>query len=148
MPEAKYNNIFDHDFGEIIAYLKTLPAVDNELDESKLNPLGRIISVFRGNLIPASIIDTQLRACQHQKPESQPQTEGTQPGSARCVMAMIYSERLFPVTKTDPKPPTLPVAALPEIGLCPNAEQRYAAATLQMGFCWARNLCRGIGSIR
>ena len=35
MPEAKYNNIFDHDFGEIIAYLKTLPAVDNELDESK-----------------------------------------------------------------------------------------------------------------
>ncbi|SVD58465.1 uncharacterized protein METZ01_LOCUS411319, partial [marine metagenome] len=57
MPKAKYNNIFDHDFGEIIAYLKTLPAVDNELDESKLNPLGCIISVFRGNLIPASIID-------------------------------------------------------------------------------------------
>ena len=57
MPKAKYNNIFDQDFGEIIAYLKTLPAVDNELDESKLNPLGRIISVFRGNLIPASIIN-------------------------------------------------------------------------------------------
>ena len=57
IPSDKYNTISDQDLGEIIAYLKTLPPVDNELDESKLNPLGRIISVFEGSLVPASIIE-------------------------------------------------------------------------------------------
>lgn len=57
MPSDHYNKISDEDLGAIIAYLKTLPPVDNELDESKLGPLGRILSVFAGGLLPATLID-------------------------------------------------------------------------------------------
>ena len=57
MPSEKFNKISDEDLGAIIAYLKTLPPVDNELEESGLAPLGRIISVFDGGLLPATLVD-------------------------------------------------------------------------------------------
>ena len=57
MPAEEYNKISDEDLGAMIAYLKTLLPVDNELAESSLGPLGRIIATFAGGLIPASLID-------------------------------------------------------------------------------------------
>ena len=57
MPSEHFNKISDEDLGAMIAYLKTLPPVDNELDESALAPLGRIIAVFDGSLLPATQID-------------------------------------------------------------------------------------------
>ena len=57
MPSEQYSKISDEDLGAIIAYLKTLPPVDNELDESGLGPLGRILAVFAGSLLPATLID-------------------------------------------------------------------------------------------
>ena len=57
MPSEVYHKISDEDLGAMIAYLKTLAPVDNELDESGLGPLGRIIASFAGGLLPASQID-------------------------------------------------------------------------------------------
>ena len=65
MPSEAFNKISDEDLGAIIAYLKTLPPVDNELDESGLGPLGRILAVFEGGLLPATLID-------HNAPRSTP----------------------------------------------------------------------------
>ena len=57
MPSEVFNKISDEDLGAMIAYLKTLPPVDNDLDESRLAPLGRILAVFEGSLLPATQID-------------------------------------------------------------------------------------------
>ena len=57
MPSEQFNKISDEDLGAIIAYLKTNPPVDNELGESGLGPLGRILAVFEGSLLPATLID-------------------------------------------------------------------------------------------
>jgi len=57
MPSEQYNRISDEDLGAMIAYLKTLAPVDNELGESNLGPLGRVIAVIAGGLLPASQID-------------------------------------------------------------------------------------------
>lgn len=57
MPSQVFNKISNEDLGAIIAYLKTLPPVDNELAESGLAPLGRILAVFEGSLLPAALID-------------------------------------------------------------------------------------------
>jgi|TARA_B100000809_G_scaffold45374_1_gene39741 mono/diheme cytochrome c family protein len=57
MPSDNYNNISDEDLGNMIAYLKTLPPVDNEQEEVGLGLVGRILTIFAGGLIPASQID-------------------------------------------------------------------------------------------
>ena len=65
MPAEEYNRISDDDLGATIAYLKTLPPVDNEVGESGLGPLGRTLASFVGGLIPASLIDHEA-----QRPQS------------------------------------------------------------------------------
>jgi len=57
MPAEEYNKISDEDLGAMIAYLKALPQVDNELEDSSLGPLACIIATFAGGLIPTSLID-------------------------------------------------------------------------------------------
>ena len=61
MPSEQFNKISDEDLGAIIAYLKTLPPVENELNESGLGPLGRILAGFAGGLLPATLIDHTVR---------------------------------------------------------------------------------------
>ena len=56
MPSQHFNEISDEDLGEIIAYLKNLPPVDNEV-ELKLGPLARIIALLEPDFFPARIID-------------------------------------------------------------------------------------------
>ena len=57
MPSDFFNKISDGDLGAIIAYLKVLPPVDNELPETSLGPLGRIITLLDSSILPATLID-------------------------------------------------------------------------------------------
>ena len=45
MPSKYYNKLSDADLGAVIAYIRSLPPVDNELPESNLRVLGRILLV-------------------------------------------------------------------------------------------------------
>jgi mono/diheme cytochrome c family protein len=59
MPSEYWNNIGDADLGAMIAYLKTLPPVDNVVPERSAGVSGRIaitVGLF-GELIPAQLID-------------------------------------------------------------------------------------------
>jgi mono/diheme cytochrome c family protein len=59
MPSDYFNAISDADLGAIIAYLETLPPVDNERTHVEINPLARLLidlGVF-GDLVRASKID-------------------------------------------------------------------------------------------
>lgn len=44
MPSAAYTFLSDDDLGAVIAYLKSIPPVDNELPKTHLNPLGRLLA--------------------------------------------------------------------------------------------------------
>ena len=57
MPSEFFNKISDSDLGDIIAFLKNLPPVDNEVPETSLGPLGRIFTVLESSLLPATLID-------------------------------------------------------------------------------------------
>ena len=56
MPSNHYNELSDEDLGSIIAYLKNMPPVDNEV-ELKLGPLARVIALFEPDFFPARLID-------------------------------------------------------------------------------------------
>jgi mono/diheme cytochrome c family protein len=45
MPSSDYMNLSDEDLAAIIAYVKSLPPVDNELPPSSMGPLGRALMV-------------------------------------------------------------------------------------------------------
>lgn len=45
MPSSGYNALNDDDLASVIAYLKTLPSVDNQLPESQIGPLARVLTV-------------------------------------------------------------------------------------------------------
>lgn len=57
MPTANFYNLSDADLGAIIAYIKSLPPVDNQPPASQLYPLGRAL-VAAGQLeLPAAVLD-------------------------------------------------------------------------------------------
>lgn len=53
MPSQYFYKFSDDDIGAIVAYLKALPPVDNEDADTSLGPLGRIISLFDKEILPA-----------------------------------------------------------------------------------------------
>jgi cytochrome c553 len=58
MPSEMYNELTDHDLGQIIAWVKSRPAQDNELPAPKVGPIAR--SLFTAGKLPvlsAEIID-------------------------------------------------------------------------------------------
>ena len=57
MPSEVYNKISDADLGAVIAYIKSLPPVDNEVPETSLRILGRILAVLDSSLLSATLID-------------------------------------------------------------------------------------------
>ena len=57
MPSEMYNEISDADLGAIIAYLKNLPPIDNELPDSNFRLLGRVFTVMEPDFLPANLID-------------------------------------------------------------------------------------------
>jgi mono/diheme cytochrome c family protein len=63
MPAGQYNYLSDADLGNLIAYLRTLPPVDNDLGQTKITLLGRaLIAVGAfGDIINAETIDHDIR---------------------------------------------------------------------------------------
>ena len=57
MPSQYFNKFSDQDLGDIVAYLKSLPPVDNDLAKTKMKFLGQIITVLDSEILPASMID-------------------------------------------------------------------------------------------
>lgn len=58
MPSDEYQHLSDADVSAIIAYLRSVPAVDREQPDSKLGPVGRALFTFGAvPLMPASRID-------------------------------------------------------------------------------------------
>ena len=54
MPSGTWYYLSDEDLGALIAYLKSLPPIDNEMPESDLGPLGRVMLAL-GQLPPEII---------------------------------------------------------------------------------------------
>lgn len=69
MPSEGYTRIGDQDLGAMIAYLKSIPPVDNEVPKSHAGPLARIITNFEPGLFPAKLID-------HDAPKPVPPPQG------------------------------------------------------------------------
>ena len=106
MPSEFYNKISDDDLGAMIAYLKTLPPVDNELDESQLGPVGRILALFEASLIPATLIDHKAP-----RPTSPPVGVTAEYGEYLAVIcSLCHGERLSggPVPGDEPDAPMSP----------------------------------------
>ena len=57
MPSQLFHNLSDEDAAAVIAYLKTLPPVDNVLPETELRVIGRPIVAMTGGILQADLID-------------------------------------------------------------------------------------------
>jgi mono/diheme cytochrome c family protein len=57
MPTANFYHLSDEDLGAIIAYIKSLPAVDNQPPASQVYPLGRALMVAGLLNLPAAEMD-------------------------------------------------------------------------------------------
>jgi mono/diheme cytochrome c family protein len=57
MPSQHFYYMSDEDLGALIAYLKTVPPVDNVVPEPSLGPMGRVFPLLDSSVLPASIID-------------------------------------------------------------------------------------------
>ena len=53
MPSEAYYFLNDEETGALVAYLKSLPAVDNELPAFELRPLGKLIMGMDENMSAA-----------------------------------------------------------------------------------------------
>jgi len=58
MPSQEFYYLSDEDLGALIAYLKSVPPVDNEPPQDRVGPLGRVLFLAgQFPLIPAELID-------------------------------------------------------------------------------------------
>ena len=58
MPSSFYNKLSDTDIGAIIAYIRSVPPVDNEVPSTAMGPLGRLFVLMAGDdLLTAQAID-------------------------------------------------------------------------------------------
>ena len=59
IPSNIYYNISDADLAAMIAYLKSVPPVDNELPADSVGPLTRVFILVEPSLLPAQVINHQ-----------------------------------------------------------------------------------------
>jgi cytochrome c553 len=57
MPSEEYSHFSDADLGALIAYLKTVPAVDRERPETQLGPISRVLLATGKMKLAAEVID-------------------------------------------------------------------------------------------
>lgn len=57
MPSEEYSRLSDDDLGSVIAFLKSLPAVDRERVPTKIGPITRMLLATGKMKIPATMID-------------------------------------------------------------------------------------------
>ena len=60
MPSEAYNHFNDSDLGAVIAYVKSMPPVDQEIPKPSIGPIARILSVLTPfPLVPARLINRE-----------------------------------------------------------------------------------------
>lgn len=57
MPSQHFTNMSDEDLGALIAYIKSVPPVDNTLPDVSFGPFGRLFILLEPALLPARVID-------------------------------------------------------------------------------------------
>lgn len=62
MPSNDFAHMSDQDLADIIAYVKSVPPVDNELPDQSLGPMARWIITSGAYSLPASLIDHSAQA--------------------------------------------------------------------------------------
>ncbi len=82
MPSEAFYSLSDSDLGAIIAYIQSLPPVDNELPERRLGPFYQLSILGNPNLIPAEVIDHD--AVRPAPPEPGPSVEYGQYLATAC----------------------------------------------------------------
>lgn len=73
MPSSIWYYLSDEDLGDLIAYLKSLPPVDNEMPETELGPLGRVMLAL--GLLPPEIVPNVI-SIDHDAPRPIPPERG------------------------------------------------------------------------
>lgn len=63
MPSESFSHLSDEDMGALIAYIKSVPPVDNELPARRIEPLGRVMLALR--MVPAIAVDRIDHAAPH-----------------------------------------------------------------------------------
>lgn len=69
MPAQNFNSMTDEDLGALIAYIQSLPPVDNEVPEQRIGLMGLLLALTEPGMFPAELID-----------HSAPPTETIEPG--------------------------------------------------------------------
>jgi mono/diheme cytochrome c family protein len=57
MPAHQYNSLNDEDLAAILAYLRTLEPVDNEIPEPRIRLMGYVLALMEPVFVPAELID-------------------------------------------------------------------------------------------
>jgi len=57
MPAHEYNLMPDKELGAILAYIKSLEPVDNEVPEPRIGPMGYLLALIEPVVVPAALID-------------------------------------------------------------------------------------------
>ncbi len=79
MPSQEFYPLSDEDLGALLAYIKTLPPVDNELPANSVGPVGRVLYLSgQLPLVPAELID-------HEAPRAEPPAPGVTPAYGRYL---------------------------------------------------------------
>ncbi|MCI0711340.1 MAG: cytochrome c [Chloroflexi bacterium] len=107
MPSADYHHFTDEDLAATIAYLKSLPPVDNAVEEVRLGPIGYVLVVMNSDFLPASQIDHDTETPAQIEPGINA-TYGEYLASIACMSC--HGENLAggdPVRPGAPEPPDL-----------------------------------------
>jgi mono/diheme cytochrome c family protein len=74
MPSGIFYYLSDEDLGALIAYLKSLPPMDNELPKSELGPLGRVMLAL--GQLPPEVTVPDVHVIDHYAPRPVPPEPG------------------------------------------------------------------------
>ena len=62
MPAQNFNEMTDEDLGALLAYIQSLPPVDNELPDQGIGPMGYLLAISEPGMFPAELIDHSAQA--------------------------------------------------------------------------------------
>jgi mono/diheme cytochrome c family protein len=57
MPAHEYNSLPDEELGAILAYLRTVEPVENQIPEPRIGPMGYLLALMEPVFVPAALID-------------------------------------------------------------------------------------------
>jgi mono/diheme cytochrome c family protein len=57
MPSQNFRALSDQDLSAVLAYLMSLPPVDNDLPEPSLGPMGYVLALSEAGMVPAAMFD-------------------------------------------------------------------------------------------